>query len=403
MSLKPRELKKNFPVFRERPELVYLDNAATTHKPQQVIERVNQFYSQSNANPGRSLHSLAQEATEEYREARSTVADFIGARTDEIIFTRNTTEAINLVAESLDLDGKILVPETAHHSEQLPLRRKTDEEDLEFEFIPSEDGRLDLEAAGEMIDEDVALVSVSQVSNVFGTEAPVEELAEIAHENGAYLMVDAAQSAPRMPIDVKEIDADFLSFSGHKMLAPTGIGVLYGKKELLEEMEPYQIGGGMIRSVKKDSVEYAEVPGKFEAGTPNVAGAVGLAAAIKYLEEVGLENIYEQEKKLVGKIVDQLESIDGVTVLSPRDTCLVSFTMEDAHPHDISEILDRHNVAVRAGHHCAQPLMEKLGVSATVRVSPYLYNTEGDVEKLVEAIEEVQEVFSADDENQRFS
>lgn len=394
MSLQPAELKKDFQVFDEHPELVYLDNAATSQKPKQVLERINSFYRQHNANPGRSLHSLAQEATERYSDARSTVADFINVRADEIVFTRNTTESINLVVESLELEGRILVPETAHHSEQLPLRRKAEREDLEFEFIPSENGRLDLEAAEEMIDGDVDLVSVSHISNVFGTEAPVRELAEIAHENGAYLMVDAAQSAPRMSIDVKEIDADFLVFSGHKMLAPQGIGVLYGKKKLLEEMEPYQVGGGMIRSVKKDSVEYAGVPEKFEAGTPNVAGAVGLASAIEYLERVGLEKIYEHEKELAGKIVEKLESIEEVKVLSPKDACLVTFTMENAHPHDISEILDRHDIAVRAGHHCAQPLMEKLGVSATVRVSPYLYNTEEDIEKLVKGIRQVKKVFS---------
>ncbi len=394
--MEPEKLRKDFPIFREHPELVYLDNAATSQKPEQVIDRVKRFYEESNSNPGRSLHSLARDATRQYREARSNVADFINARPEEIVFTRNTTEAINLVAESLELEGEILVPESSHHSEQLPLRRKAEESGLEFEFIPVEDGRIDLDAAREMIDDDTALVSVSQISNVFGTEAPVEKLAEIAHEHDAYIMVDAAQSAPRMPVDVEKLDVDFLVFSGHKMLGPTGIGVLYGRKSLLRGMEPYQVGGGMIRSVKRDGVEWEELPEKFEAGTPNVAGALGLAEAIKYLQDIGMEEVYRHDRKLSRMLADRLRSIEGVEVLSPENTSLVSFTMEEAHPHDISEIMDRENVAIRAGHHCAQPLMESLEVTATARVSPYIYNTEDDVERFVEAVREVKEVFSTD-------
>ncbi len=387
------KLKKDFSVFQEKPELTYLDNAATTQTPERVIERVNRFYREENANIGRSLHELGYRATEAYENSRKKVADFIGGRKDEIVFTRNATESINLVASSLELDGKILVPETAHHSEQLPWRRKAEEEGLEFEFIPADENGIDLEAAEKMFDEDTALVSVSHVSNVYGNDNPVEELAELAHKNDAYIMVDGAQSVPRIPTDVKELDVDFLVFSGHKMLGPTGIGVLYARKELLEEMEPYQTGGGMIRTVKRDETQWEESPQKFEAGTPNIAGTVGLAEAIEYLENVGLENIQEHEKELAEQMIQGLAKIDGVKVLSPESACLVSFTMKEAHPHDISEILNQEDVAIRAGHHCAQPLMEKLGVSATARASPYLYNTEEDVEKFLEAIRKVREVF----------
>ncbi|MFB6166788.1 MAG: aminotransferase class V-fold PLP-dependent enzyme [Candidatus Nanohaloarchaea archaeon] len=396
MSLDAGQLRKDFPALQQKVnsgELVYLDNAATTQKPEQVIDRIQEYYEEENANPGRSLHELARRSTERYRESRKTVADFIGATPGETVFTRNTTESINLVASSLELEGRILVPEFAHHSEQLPWRRKAGREDLDIEFIPHENGRIDMEAFRELMDEDVALVTVPQVSNVFGARNPVNGIVEVAHRHDAYVMVDGAQSVPRMPVDVKGLGADFLAFSGHKMLGPDGIGVLYGRRELLEEMEPYQVGGGMIRSVKHDSVEWEELPAKFEAGTPNVSGAVGLAAAIDYLEEIGMENVQEHDRELTQMMIEGLEEMEGVTVYSPRDASLVSFTMETAHPHDISEILNREGVAIRAGYHCAQPLMESLGVSSTARASPYLYNTEEDVEKFLLAAEKVREVF----------
>ncbi len=392
----PDKIREDFPIFQES-ELTYLDNAATSQKPDQVIERIKRFYEEENSNVGRGLYELASETTQNYESARRTVAEFVGASSsDEIVFVRNTSEAINLVAESLKIEGDIVIPEMAHHSNQLPWRKKAEKENLEVKWIPTEKGKLDIEAAREIIDKDTAIVSVSHVSNVFGCLNPVEELAEIAHQNDAYILVDGAQSVPRMPVDVKELNIDFLAFSGHKMLGPTGIGALYGRKELLEEMDPYQVGGGMIRSVKKENIEWEELPHKFEAGTPNIAGALGMEKAIEYLEEIGLEEIYRHEQKLTKQIIEGLKQIEGVELISPEkgDISVVSFTMENAHPHDIAEILNQNNVAIRAGHHCAQPQMEELEISGTARASPYLYNTEEDVEKLLEAVREVKEVFS---------
>ena len=391
----PIKIREDFPIFQES-DLVYLDNAATSQKPRQVIERIKDFYSGENSNVGRGLYDLASQTTQNYEAARKTVSDFIGAKSaEEVVFVRNTSEAINLVAQSIDIDGDIVVPEMAHHSNQLPWRKKAEAENLELKWIPTKDGVVDLEVAKELIDEDTAIVSVSHVSNVFGCVNPVEELVEIAHENNAYILIDGAQSVPRMSVNVTDIDADFLTFSGHKILAPTGIGVLYGRKKLLEKMEPYQVGGGMIRSVRKENIEWERPPQKFEAGTPNIAGAIGLAAAIEYIDEIGLEEIREHEKKLAGKIIEKLKQIEGVNVVSPEDKepVVVSFTMENAHPHDIAEILNQKNVAIRAGNHCAQPQMEEMGLSGTARASPYLYNTEEDVEKFIEAVQEVREVF----------
>ena len=393
--MNPIKIREDFPVFQES-DLVYLDNAATSQKPAQVIDRVKRFYESENSNVGRGLYDLASEATQSYEAARKTVSDFIGSKySEEIVFVRNTSEAINLVAESLEIDGDIVIPEMAHHSNQLPWRRKAEREDLNIKWIPTKDGTIDLNAARKMIDQDTSLVSVSHVSNVFGCVNPVEELAKIAHENDAYILVDGAQSVPRMPVDVKEINTDFMVFSGHKILAPTGIGVLYGKKELLEEMNPYQVGGGMIRSVRKEDVEWEQLPQKFEAGTPNIAGALGLATALDYIEKIGLSEIREHEKELSDKIIEGVKSIDGVRIVSPedKDPVVISFTMDKAHPHDIAEILNQNDVAIRAGNHCAQPQMEELGISGTARVSPYLYNTEKDVEKFIQAVKEVNEVF----------
>ncbi len=389
------KVRKDFPLLQENPELVYLDNAATTQKPEAVIERLERFYQEENANVGRGLYDLANTATGAYSGARNTVAGFIGAVSGEIVFVRNTTEAMNLLASSLGIDGKIVVPEMAHHSEQLPWRRKARREGLELDYIPTtEDGLLDMDAAEEIIDRETALVSVPHVSNVFGVENPVKDIVELAHENDAYIVLDGAQSVPRKPVDVEELGIDFLAFSGHKMLGPTGIGVLYGRKELLKSMEPYQVGGGMIRSVKKESVDWGEIPEKFEAGTPNIAGAVSLAAAVDYLEKIGMERIWEHDVELSSRAREELEKMDGIDVLSPGESCLVSFTMEEVHPHDIAEILGQENVAVRAGHHCAQPQMDSLEITGTVRASPYIYNTEEDVDKLIEAVEKVREVFS---------
>ncbi|MFB6203530.1 MAG: aminotransferase class V-fold PLP-dependent enzyme [Candidatus Nanohaloarchaea archaeon] len=396
MTLQPGDHRPDFPALEEEKngkKIAYLDNAATTQKPEKVLERIQRFYREENANVGRSMHELANRATQAYEGARRTVAEFMGADAEEVVFVRNTTEGMNMLAETLDLDGKILVPEMAHHSEQLPWRRKAEREDLEIQYIPTSGNELDLEAAEEMMDEEVALVSVSHVSNVFGCVNPVEELADLAHQNDALIVVDGAQSVPRMPVDVKEMDADFLVFSGHKMCGPTGSGAVYGRRELLEDLEPYQVGGGMIESVKRDGVRWAETPQRFEAGTPDIAAAVGLEAAAEYVEQVGRKKILEHEKGLAGKMAEELGRIDGVTVHAPEEPLLVSFTMEEAHPHDVAEILDREAVAVRAGHHCAQPQMEEMGISGTTRASPYLYTTEEEVRRLIKGVEKVREVF----------
>jgi cysteine desulfurase/selenocysteine lyase len=391
--MNPEKIKEDFPIFQEREDLVYLDNAATSQKPQQVMNRIEKFYSRENANVGRGLYDLANEANTAYRKARRKVADFIGANPSETVFVRNTTEAENLLADSLDIDGEIVLSEMAHHSEQLPWRRKAEENGLEISYIETENGKISVEDAEEKIGEETSLVAISHISNVFGAENPVEEITEIAHENNALVVLDGAQSVPHMPVDVKELGVDFLCFSGHKMLGPSGIGVMYGRKELLEEMKPYQVGGGMIRKVTGENIEYEGTPEKFEAGTPNIAGAVGLGAAVDYLENIGMRKIYRHDRKLTEKMIEELQEIEGVNVLSPEGANLVSFTTEYAHPHDISEVLNQNNIAVRAGHHCAQPQMEKLGINGTARASPYLYNTEKDVEKFVEAVKEVREVF----------
>ncbi len=391
--MKIEKIREDFPVFRKRPELSYLDSAATSQKPEKVIKAVENFYRENNSNVGRGLYELANDATQGYESSREKVAEFIGAGKDEIVFVRNTTEAENLLASSLEFEGDILLSEMAHHSEQLPWREKAEREGKNIEYIETENGKISLKDFEEKIDEKTGLVAISHISNVFGAENPVEEIIEIAHEYEALVVLDCAQSAPHMKLDVKELDADFVTFSGHKMLGPTGIGVLYGKKELLDEMRPYQVGGGMVKSVEKDSVRYEDHPHKFEAGTPNIAGAVGLKAAIEYLENIGLEEVHEHDLRISRKIRKGLKEIEGLKVLSPEGAILVSFHSEKVHSHDLAEVLNQKDVAVRAGNHCAQPQHQDLDLAGTVRASPYLYNTEEDVEKLLEAVEEAVKIF----------
>ena len=389
----PEKIREDFPIFQENPELTYLDSAATSQKPEEVIKAVERFYRRKNSNIGRGLYDLANKATETYMKSRKTVADFIGAEEEEIVFVRNTTEAENLLASSLEFEGDIVLSKMAHHSEQLPWRRKASQSGKDIDYIKTEDGKLSVDSARELIDEETGLVAISHVSNVFGAVNPVEEIIEIAHENGALVVLDAAQSAPHMKPDVKDLDVDFLCFSGHKMLGPSGTGVLYGRKELLEDMKPYQVGGGMINSVEKDMVDYSSPPEKFEAGTPNVAGAAGLKAAVEYLESLGMEEVEEHTQRISREIWDVIERQEGFHNISPREANLVSFRCEYAHPHDVAEVLNQHGVAVRAGHHCAQPQMEEIDVNGTVRASTYIYNTEEDVRKLEEGLEEVRELF----------
>ena len=388
--MNPNKIKEDFPIFTERPELSYLDSAATSQKPEKVINAVEEFYRKNNSNIGRGLYDLANDATQAYEGSREKVADFINAEKDEIVFVRNTTEGENLLASSLEFEGDIVLSEMAHHSEQLPWREKTEKN---TEYLKTENGKISVKDAEKKINEDTGLVVISHISNVFGVENPVEEIIEIAHKNEALVVLDCAQSAPHMNLDVKDLDADFITFSGHKMLGPSGIGVLYGKKHLLEEMRPYQVGGGMVKSVEKDSVRYEDPPQKFEAGTPNISGAIGLKAAMEYLEEIGLEDIHEHDLRISEKIREGLEDIDSIKVLSPEDSVLVSFYSEKVHSHDLAEVLNQKGVAVRAGNHCAQPQHQDLDLAGTVRASPYLYNTEEDVEKLLEAVREAQNIF----------
>ena len=386
--MKAEELRKDFPIFQNRPELVYLDNAATSQKPEQVIKAVENYYRENNSNVGRGLYDLAGDATEIYRSSRRILADFIGAKTNETVFTSGCTEGMNLLANSLP-KGKVLVPEMAHHSEQLPWRYNGHEVD----FLPTVEGRIDIDYYRQTIDSNTDYISVSHVSNIFGVENPVEEIVEIAHEQDALVILDAAQSIPRMDVNVKNLGVDFMVFSGHKMLGPTGTGVLYGKKELLEELRPFKVGGGMVRKVGKYDAEFESTPSKFEAGTQNIAGFAGLKEAAEYLEIVGRDKIQRHEKELVQDAREKLSRIEGVKVISPKNASMISFTTEFAHPHDVAEIMSQNNVAVRAGHHCAQPQMEQLDINGSVRISPYLYNTKDEMDKAVEAVQETREVF----------
>ena len=388
--MNPDKIKEDFPIFTERPELSYLDSAATSQKPEKVINAVEEFYRKNNSNIGRGLYDLANDATQAYEGSREKVADFINAEKDGIVFVRNTTEGENLLVSSLEFEGEIVLSEMAHHSEQLPWREKTEKN---IEYLETKNGKISVEDAEKKINEDTGLVVISHISNVFGVENPIEEMIEIAHKNEALVVLDCAQSAPHMNLDVKDLDADFITFSGHKMLGPSGIGVLYGKKHLLEEMRPYQVGGGMVKSVEKESVRYEDPPQKFEAGTPNISGAIGLKAAIEYLEEIGLEDIYEHDSEISNIIRESLEEIESIKVLSPEDSILVSFYSETVHSHDLAEVLNQKDVAVRAGNHCAQPQHQDLDLAGTVRASPYLYNTEEDVKKLLEAVREAQSIF----------
>jgi len=391
--MNPEKIKEDFPIFRERPEISYLDNAATSQKPDAVIEAIENFYRKNNSNVGRGLYDLANDATQAYERSREKVAEFIGAGTEEIIFIRNTTEAQNLVSETLEFEGDIVLSEMAHHSEQLPWREKAKKEERSITYLSTVEGKISLEDAEKKIDSTTGLIAVSHISNVFGAVNPVEEIIEIAHENEAKVILDCAQSVPHLNLDVKNLDADFITFSGHKMLGPTGIGVLYSKKEHLESMRPYQVGGGMVKSVEKESVRYKDPPHRFEAGTPNITGAVGLKAAIKYLEDLSMEKVERHSREIAQKITEGLKDIEEIEVISPEESIMVSFYSERVHSHDLAEVLNQGDVAVRAGNHCAQPQHIDLDLAGTIRASPYIYNTEEDVNKLLDSVREAQNIF----------
>jgi cysteine desulfurase / selenocysteine lyase len=401
------EIRRDFPILDRRidgKKLVYLDNAATSQKPRQVIQALTEYYEEHNANIHRGVHRLAAEATAAYEEARQKVARFLGAPDVRgLIFTRGTTEAINLVAHawgrrSLREGDEVVLTEAEHHSNLVPWQLAARATGAKLRFISVlEDGTLDMEAAERLIGPRTRLVGCIHASNVLATINPVERLAELAHEADALMLVDGAQSAPHLPVDVMKLGCDFYACSGHKMLGPTGVGVLWGNPEILEEMDPFLGGGEMIREVHLDHSTWNDLPYKFEAGTMNVAQAVGLGAAVDYLDELGMEIIREHERRLGEYAYRRLSEIEGITIYGPEKdrTGLVSFSLPDVHPHDLSQLLDEEGVAIRSGHHCAQPLMRRLGVVATARASFYLYNTEQEVDALVEALQRAREFFGA--------
>ncbi|HFI0253273.1 TPA: cysteine desulfurase [Streptococcus suis] len=389
-------------VVNDEP-LVYLDNAATTQKPQQVLDVLADYYQKDNANVHRGVHTLSERATARYEAARQKVADFIQAKSSkEILFTRGTTTGLNWVArfakEILQPDQEVIISVQEHHSNIIPWQQACQQTGAKLRYVTLKDGELDMDHLRSLLSSKTKFVSLAHVSNVLGSVAPIGEIAELVHQVDAYLVVDGAQSVPHMAVNVQELDVDFYAFSGHKMLGPTGIGVLYGKEELLNRMSPVEFGGEMIDFVYEQSATWKELPWKFEAGTPNIAGAIGLGAAIDYLTEIGMDAIQAYEAELVDYVFPKLQAIPGLTIYGSQDlskrTGVIAFNLDDLHPHDVATALDYEGVAVRAGHHCAQPLLRYLQVPATVRASFYIYNTKADCDKLVDAIIKTKEFFN---------
>lgn len=402
-----RDIREDFPILRRSVHgrrLAYLDNAATTQKPEPVLAALDDYYRRYNANVHRSVHKLAEEATLAYEEARDKVARFINApRREEVIFTSGTTEGINLVAQTwgranITAGDVIVLTDMEHHSNLVPWQLLAQEKGAELRFLEiAADGSFDLAALDRLLDERVKLVSFAHVSNVLGFAMPVQEIVQRAHAVGAKVLIDGAQSVPRLPIDVQALGCDFLAFSGHKIYGPTGIGVLWGRYELLAEMPPFLGGGEMIRRVELQTSTFQTPPARFEAGTPKIAQAIGLAAALAYVEEVGISQIDEHERQLARYAHEALREIKGITIYgpAPQDRIgLVTFNLAEVHPHDLASIVDTQGVAIRAGHHCCMPLHEKLGVAATARASFAMYNNNEDIDALVQAIHHAKKVFS---------
>jgi cysteine desulfurase/selenocysteine lyase len=407
-GIEVERIRADFPIFEQLvdgKQLAFLDSAVSAHKPRAVLDAMEDFYEHSYGNVGRGVYTLAERANEAYEQAREKTREFVNARSPrEIVFTRNTTEGINLVAYAWGLDNLgrgdvVLVTELEHHSNFVPWQEIARRTGATFKAIPvTDEGELELDALDVLGREGrIKVVAVTAVSNSLGTIVPVEKLIRFAHQQGAIAVVDAAQTAPHRSIDVQALDCDFLAFSGHKMCAPSGIGVLYGRAELLERMSPFLSGGGMIRRVSIEKTTWAELPHKFEAGTPPIAEAVGLGAAIDYLGEIGLEAIAAHEHELTAYALERLAELAGLTVYGPpleRRTGIVSFNLEGVHPHDVAQILDAEGVCVRAGHHCNQPLMRRLGVAATSRASFYLYSLPEEIDRLVAGLERVRRIFA---------
>jgi len=399
-------VRADFPILQTRVNgkpLTYLDNAASSQKPNRVIETLASYYREINANVHRGVHTLSEEATRRYEAARARVARFLNAPSDaEIIWTRNTTEAINLVAYSWGLANlkpgdEVLTTEMEHHSNLVPWQIITQRTGATLRHLPIDDvGYLRMDLLGDYLNERTRLFAFTAMSNVLGTINPVEELVAAAHSVGALALVDGAQSVPHLPVDVQALNCDFLAFSGHKMCGPTGIGGLYGRRELLEEMPPFLGGGDMIREVHLDYSRWNYLPWKFEAGTPAIAEAIGLGAAVEYLTELGMEWVHAQESQLVRYAMARLSEVEGLRILGPSADDrggVVAFTLGDIHPHDIAALLDREGIAIRAGHHCAQPLHERYGLAATARASFYFYNTFEEIDRLVGGLERVRQIF----------
>ena len=398
-------IRQQFPILHQQvngKQLVYLDNAATSQKPLSVIEALDNYYKGYNSNVHRGVHTLGTKATDAYEGAREKVRKFINARSmQEIVFTRGTTTALNMIASSYGMEhvgagDEIVITYMEHHANIIPWQQVAKKKGATLKYIPlQEDGTISLEDVEKTVTSNTKIVSVMYVSNVLGTINPVKEIAEIAHRNGAIMVVDGAQSTPHMKIDVQDLDCDFYVLSSHKMCGPTGVGVLYGKKQILENMEPAEFGGEMIDFVDLYESTWKELPWKHEAGTPIIGGAIGLGAAIDFLEDLGLENIEAHEHKLVQYAMERLSEVDGLTIYGPKHRAgLVTFNIDDVHPHDVATVLDVEGIAVRAGHHCAQPLMRWLKVSATARASFYLYNTEEEVDAFVEGLIKTKEYFT---------
>lgn len=403
-----KSIKQDFPIlFQEVNDepLVYLDSAATSQKPKQVIDSLVYYYEHDNANVHRGVHTLADRATTKYEASREKVRQFIGAKsTKEVLFTRGTTTALNWVSRSfgdsvVTSGDEILISQMEHHSNVVTWQELAKRQGAELVYVDlTSDGELDMEDFKRKINKRTKIVSIAHVSNVLGVTNPIKEIAELTHGVGGYLVVDGAQSVPHMAVDVVDLDADFFAFSGHKMCGPTGIGVLYGKQNLLEKMDPIEFGGEMIDFVHHDHSTWTELPWKFEAGTPNIAGAIALGSAIDYLSEIGMDNIHHHEQDIVDYVLPKLLEIDGLTVYGPSDSKkhsgVIAFNLDGIHPHDTATALDMEGVAVRAGHHCAQPLLSYLEVQSTARASFYFYNTKEDADRLVEAIIATKEFFT---------
>jgi len=409
LSRSIEEIRSEFPILERQvhgQRLAYLDNGATAQKPLAVIDTLDRYWREKNANVHRGVHTLSEEATALYEGARATIARHLGTRARDVIFTRNVTGALNLVAHAwgranISEGDRILLTEMEHHSNVVPWYLLAKEVGAHLDWVPvDEDGRLDMAALATALERSPKLMGVAHISNVLGTVNPVADIVQMAHEAGTVVVVDGAQAAPKMPLDLPGLGADFYGFTGHKLYGPTGVGVLYGRPDLLEAMPPFEGGGSMIRKVTKENITWADVPARFEAGTPPIGEAIGLATAVEWLDAVGVEAAHAHEAELGAYALERLAEIPGLRIFGPPAgddrVGIISFVMDDVHAHDVSEILDRHAIAVRAGHHCAQILMDRLGVAATTRASLAVYNTPEEIDRLVDALNDVRRVFQLD-------